>query len=98
MNEAEYTSEVIRDVELMVYDLTNSIRRRNNIPLLSWSSSVAKASRKHSIDMAENRFDHYGSYNKSQGIDLKGRHSLSINRREYHCRIWNCNFLQPCMV
>lgn len=81
VNEAEYTSEVIRDVELMVYDLTNSIRRRNNIPLLSWSSSAAKASRKHSIDMAENRFfDHYGSYNKSPGDRLKeeGIHYQSI--------------------
>lgn len=67
-----YTKETIKDIELLVYDLTNSIRKRNGIPILSWSSSAAKAARKHSVDMASNRyFSHYNLYNKNPGDRLK---------------------------
>jgi uncharacterized protein YkwD len=51
-----YTKEAMKNTELLVYDLVNSIRLRNGIPVLSWSSSAAIASRKHSIDMAANHF------------------------------------------
>jgi uncharacterized protein YkwD len=53
---ANYTDTVRKNIELMVYDLTNSIRVRNKKPVLSWSSSAALAARKHSVDMAENHF------------------------------------------
>jgi uncharacterized protein YkwD len=66
-----YTNEAIRDIELLVYDLTNSIRKRNGIPILSWSSTATKAARKHSVDMAQKRyFDHYNLYNKNPGDRL----------------------------
>lgn len=52
----EYTEKALRNIELMVYDLTNSIRIRNEMQVLSWSSSAALASRKHSMDMAVNNF------------------------------------------
>lgn len=72
VKESGYTHETIRDIELLVYDLTNSIRKRNGIPILSWSSSAAKAARKHSVDMALNGyFDHYNLYNKNPGDRLK---------------------------
>ncbi|TAH69478.1 MAG: hypothetical protein EWM47_07015 [Anaerolineaceae bacterium] len=72
LKENGYTDEIMRDIELLVYDLTNSIRKRNGIPILSWSSTAAKAAYKHSIDMAENRyFDHYNLYNKNPGDRLK---------------------------
>ncbi len=55
----EYTKSAMRDIELIVYDLTNSVRVRNMEAVLSWSSSAALSSRKHSIDMAEHDFfDH----------------------------------------
>ena len=57
----EYTDKAMRCLELMVYDLTNSIRVRSNLPALSWSSSAALASRKHSMDMAAN--DYFGHIN-----------------------------------
>lgn len=67
-----YNTEIMRDIELLVYDLTNSIRKRNGIPILSWSSTAAKAARKHSMDMAVNGyFNHYNQYNKSPGDRLK---------------------------
>ena len=37
----EYTTEILRDTELLIYDLTNSIRKRNAVPILSWSSTAA---------------------------------------------------------
>jgi uncharacterized protein YkwD len=52
----EYTEEVMKNIAHMVYDLTNSIRVRNDRSILSWSSSAALASRKHCFNMAENNF------------------------------------------
>ena len=49
----EYSEDVIKNVELLVYDLTNSIRARHHIPILSWSSSASNSARKHSTDMAK---------------------------------------------
>lgn len=67
-----YTDEALRDMELLIYDLTNSIRKRNDVPILSWSSTAAGAARKHSTDMAKNRyFNHYSLYNESPGDRLK---------------------------
>lgn len=68
----EYTTEILRDTELLIYDLTNSIRKRNAVPILSWSSTAAKAAGKHSIDMAENSyFGHYSTYDKNPGDRLR---------------------------
>ncbi|MDF2538830.1 MAG: hypothetical protein K0S76_1851 [Herbinix sp.] len=59
VKEDAYTDSVKRNVELMVYDLTNSARVRSGAPVLSWSSSVAVAARRHSTDMAaKGFFDH----------------------------------------
>jgi uncharacterized protein YkwD len=52
----EYTESVMRNIELIIFDLTNSVRARNKEAVLSWSSSAAIAARKHSIDMSENDF------------------------------------------
>lgn len=72
VKEKDYSAEIIRDKELLIYDITNSMRKRNGLPILSWSSTAAKASAKHSIDMAENRyFDHYNLYHKDPGDRLK---------------------------
>lgn len=71
VRENGYTEKTMKDIEFLVYDLTNSIRNRNGIPILSWSSTAAKAARKHCIDMAENNyFDHYDLYGKSPGDRL----------------------------
>lgn len=71
INKGEYTDKVKKDSELLVYDLTNSIRARHGLPLLSWSSSAANSSRKHSIDMAENDFfSHIGSDRTDPGSRL----------------------------
>lgn len=56
VKQKEYSDTVIRNIELMVYDLTNSIRVRNKQALLTWSSSAALSSRNHSKDMAQNNF------------------------------------------
>lgn len=67
-----YTSKTMKDMELLVYDLTNSIRKRNGLPILSWSSTASKAARKHSIDMAKNSFfDHYNLSGKDPGDRLR---------------------------
>lgn len=67
-----YSAKDMKDIEYIVYDLTNSMRKRKGLPILAWSSTAAKAARKHSIDMAENSyFNHYNLYNKSPGDRLK---------------------------
>jgi uncharacterized protein YkwD len=72
VKEIDYSAENMRDIELIIYDLTNSQRKRNGIPILSWSSTASKAAAKHSIDMAKNAyFDHYNLYNKTPGDRLK---------------------------
>lgn len=54
-----YTDSVIKNIELLSYDLTNSVRARYDLSALTWSSTVANASRKHSNNMAEHGFfDH----------------------------------------
>lgn len=68
----EYTDTAMRNIELMLYDLTNSIRLRNQRTILSWSSSAALASRKHSLDMAtEDYFDHTNSNRETPGDRLR---------------------------
>lgn len=67
-----YSAKSIKDTELLVYDLTNSMRKRNGLPTLAWSSTAAKAARKHSTDMANNNyFNHYNLYGKSPGDRLR---------------------------
>jgi uncharacterized protein YkwD len=56
MKETGYTEELMTEIALLAYDLTNSIRVRHGLPALSWSSSAAQAARKHSISMAANNF------------------------------------------
>ncbi len=65
----EYSERAMRSTELMVYDLTNSIRARNNREVLSWSSSAALAARKHSRDMADNRFFSHINLKKETSAD-----------------------------
>lgn len=72
VKEIGYTDKSMGDIELLVYDLTNSIRKRNGISILSWSSTAAIAAARHSKDMAENSyFDHYNLYNNSPGDRLR---------------------------
>lgn len=52
----EYTEEVMENIALITYDLTNSLRAKHSLPVLSWSSSAAKAARKHARDMANNSY------------------------------------------
>lgn len=72
IEQGEYTDTVTKNIELMVYDLTNSIRVRHGEEILSWSSSAALSARKHSIDMAENRFfAHENLEGKSPGDRIR---------------------------
>lgn len=67
-----HTENTMKNTELLVYDLTNSMRKKNGISLLSWSSTAAKAARKHSVDMArQGFFNHKNIYGKSPGDRLR---------------------------
>lgn len=47
------------EMELQVFDLTNSIRARNGLNILKWSDMAAASARAHSKDMMKNNyFDH----------------------------------------
>ncbi len=70
--EPQYTDEVINNIEYLVYDLTNSIRVRNKEDILSWSSSAALSSKKHSTDMADNNyFSHKDLADRTPGDRMK---------------------------
>jgi uncharacterized protein YkwD len=56
VKEDGFEEEIIPQIEQLVYDLTNSIRVRNGLEPLSWSSSAGQAARKHSINMASKDF------------------------------------------
>ena len=64
----DYTDAVMKNIELLVFDLTNSIRARNGLSVLSWSSSAAMSARGHSVDMAVNNyFNHTDLTGRSPG-------------------------------
>lgn len=72
VKEEAYDRQVMREIELMIYDLTNSIRKRNGVAVLSWSSSAANAARKHSLDMAEGSyFSHFDPTGKDPGDRIR---------------------------
>jgi len=71
VKETSYSDLVIKNIELLMFDLTNSIRARNNLPVLTWSSTVTISSRKHSNNMAENDFfDHFNPEGQNPGDRL----------------------------
>lgn len=68
---AVYTEAIRKEIELIAYDLTNSMRVRNGVPALSWSSSAAQAARKHSISMATyHYFSHKDPERRTPGSRL----------------------------
>jgi len=72
IKQEDFSDSVMRDIELIVYDLTNSVRVRNNESILSWSSSAALSARKHSLNMSMNDFfDHLDPEGRSPGDRLK---------------------------
>lgn len=67
-----YTSTVESNMDLMVLDLTNSIRVRNGLSSLKWSDQAHNAAYDHSKDMAVNSyFDHTGLNGSNPGERLK---------------------------
>lgn len=67
-----FNNAVDKGVELLVYDLTNSIRARNDVSILSWSSTAAISSKKHSTNMATNNFfDHLNPSGKHPGDRMR---------------------------
>lgn len=72
--EEGYNDKVIEQTEQLLYDLTNSIRARNGLSPLSWSSSAGIAARKHSLNMAsEDFFAHRDSSHRGPGDRLKAQ-------------------------
>jgi uncharacterized protein YkwD len=71
VKEDGHNEETLTQVEQMVYDLTNSIRVRNGLEPLSWSSSAGQAARKHSRYMAaEDFFSHIDPSHRGPGDRL----------------------------
>ncbi len=72
LEEGNYNDKVLSQSEQMVYDLTNSVRVRNGLSPLSWSSSAGNAARKHSLNMAsEDFFAHRDPSRRGPGDRLK---------------------------
>lgn len=70
---------VMSSMEIQIFDLTNSIRARNNVGLLQWSELVYQTAKNHSIDMATNDYFSHTALNglspfdrmKSNGIKYR---------------------------
>lgn len=66
-------------MEIQAFDLTNSLRARNSIPLLTWNDTAAECARMHSQDMALNN---YFSHTDLSGQSSSDRMTLAgINWR-----------------
>ncbi|MGM9986633.1 MAG: CAP domain-containing protein [Bacillaceae bacterium] len=61
-----------------IFDLTNVIRKKNDLPLLKWNDKVATMAYEHSKDMSINQYFDHVSLSKE---DLKGR--LTRNDIQY---------------
>ncbi|WP_209125493.1 CAP domain-containing protein [Alkalihalobacillus sp. BA299] len=48
--------QIEEGAELQILDITNAIRDRHNLPLLTWDSEVSKVAYGHSQDMSENNY------------------------------------------
>ena len=64
-----YTESVMNNIEILVLDLTNSVRARHGVATLSWSPVAAVSSRKHSIDMANNNYFEHISLSGTNPVD-----------------------------
>ncbi len=78
--EGSINEDVMKSMALLTYDLTNSIRARNSLPLLSWSSSAAMAARKHSYDMAHRHYFDHVSYDGSLPADRLREAGVSFQK------------------
>lgn len=80
VTEDGYDDSVMKNAELLNYDLANSLRIRNGLPAFAWSSTAAIASRKHSTEMAEkDYFDHISLDGKLPGDRLR-EEGISVQR------------------
>jgi uncharacterized protein YkwD len=51
------SSESLKEgFEYQLFDLTNATRVNHNLPVLTWDDHVRETARKHSLDMAENKY------------------------------------------
>ncbi|MFV8827020.1 CAP domain-containing protein [Alkalihalobacterium sp. APHAB7] len=72
--EKELSKEEWREIEvgaeLQILDITNVIRIRHNLPMLTWATEVSKVAYGHSKDMSQN---HYFSHTSPTYGELKDR-------------------------
>ena len=61
---AEPSAEIKQGYEFLLYELTNSARIQRQLPLLKWDEATMGTARKHSQDMADER---YFSHTNQQG-------------------------------
>ncbi|GHH99006.1 CAP domain-containing protein [Neobacillus kokaensis] len=63
--------------EFQLFDLTNAARVRHQLPILAWDEHVRETARKHSTDMAENKyFDHTNLKGQSPFDRMKEDHII----------------------
>ncbi|MFC0560516.1 CAP domain-containing protein [Halalkalibacter alkalisediminis] len=53
---SEPSQQLQEGFEFQLFDLTNATRRNYDLPLLTWDDHVKETARRHSLDMAENRY------------------------------------------
>ncbi|MGO1060346.1 CAP domain-containing protein [Planococcus sp. FY231025] len=75
---AEPDGELKEGFEFLLFELTNSARIQRELPLLKWDEATRETARKHSEDMAENRyFSHTNLVGKSP-FDRMGDDGISF--------------------
>lgn len=75
---AEPDAELKEGFEFLLFELTNSARIQRELPLLKWDEATRETARKHSEDMAENRyFSHTNLVGKSP-FDRMGDDGISF--------------------
>ncbi|WP_343207998.1 CAP domain-containing protein [Anaerolentibacter hominis] len=73
----EYTSRILKDMEQEIFDLTNSLRARNNLPLVKWSDQAAASALNHSRDMAEKDYFNHTSKDGKSPFDRMKKNGIN---------------------
>lgn len=75
---AEPNEDLKEGFEFLLFELTNSARIQRELPLLKWDGAVRDTARKHSVDMAENRYFSHTNQEGQSPFDRMGDDGITF--------------------
>ena len=75
---AEPNDEVREGYEYLLFELTNSARIQRELPLLKWDEATKETARKHSEDMADNKYFSHTNLEGKSPFDRMGDDGITF--------------------